>query len=139
MKIETHTHFADNYLPTVAASPCERQHAVPIDQIEVFMSNKLDSEVAEYEKKGFRTIGTAEFVGRGNQGVGLEARAQAHAVGAALVLFSLTPAKLRAIRKNHQGPIDFDAVLADPPTGYSPRGYSVLRAFFLAKAAANEA
>jgi hypothetical protein len=139
MKVETHTHFADNYLPIVAASPSERQPAVPIDQIEVFMSNKLDSEVAEYEKKGFRTIGTAAFVGRGNQGVGLEARTQAHAVGAALVLFSLTPAKLKTIQRNHQGQIDFDAVLADPPAGFSPRGYSVLRAFFLAKAAANEA
>ena len=132
MQIESHTKFADNYVPRLN-SP--KAGSVPVDAqaIQVLMCADLDAEVAKYSNQGFFQLGSAQFVGKGNEGVGREARDQAARVGAALVLFTLVPCKLRAVRKAPNGQIDMQAVRADPPAGLSPRGYSVLTAAFLAR------
>ena len=134
MRVESHTHFADNYV-TIPVAPAARPARVRSEVIQVLMCTDLDAEVAKYSAQGFFPIGSAQFVGKGNQGVGREARDQAARVGAALVLFTLVPCKLRAIRKTADGQIDMRAVRADPPAGLSPKGYSVLTATFLAKQA----
>jgi hypothetical protein len=133
MKIETHTNFSDHYVavaPTVTSRPLVR---VPVENIQVLMCADLDAEVEKYRSTGLYPVGTAQFVGKGNQGIGQEAREQAAVVGAALVLFSLVPCKLRAIRKTADGRIDMDAVRADPPASLSPHGHSVLTSVFLGR------
>jgi len=132
MKIETHTHFNDNYMAT-ATAPKTSATRVPVDAIQVLMCTDLEAEVSKYASQGFFPIGSAQFVGKGNHGVSREAREQAAKVGAALVLFTLVPCKLRALRKTIDGKLDMQAVRADPPLGFSPKGYSVLTSTFLAK------
>lgn len=134
MKIETHTHFAENYVASAAALNLA---VAPMDAhaVQVLMCADLQMEVDKYSSQGYVQLGSAQFVGRGNQGVGQEARAQAAKVGATLVLFTLVPCKLRAVRKAPNGQIDMQAVRADPPAGFSPTGYSVLTSAFLAKPA----
>jgi hypothetical protein len=134
MQIESHMHFAENYVPSSAA-PDLVVAPVDAEAVQVLMSADLQAEVAKYLSQGFVQIGSAQFVGRGNQGVGREARAQAAKVGAAVVLFTLVPCKLRAVRKGADGQIDIQALQADPPAGLSPKGYSVLTSAFLAKRA----
>jgi hypothetical protein len=135
MNIETHANFSDHYVAAVVKAPSRALVRVPVEDIQVLMCVDLDAEVQKYMTTGLCTVGTAQFVGKGNQGIGREAREQAAIVGAALVLFSLVPCKLRAIRKPAEGRIDMNAVLADPPASLSPRGYSVLTSVFLAREA----
>ena len=127
MDIETHSLFEQHYVPLAKAT------TPPVDEgnVQVLHSRDLPSDLTKWLKDGFSLIGTAEFVGRGNQGVGREARAQAAVVGASVVLFRPTPAKLKAIRRNSDGTIDLEAVLADPPAGLSARGYYVVQSMFL--------
>ena len=132
MKIETHTNFADHYVATAKATS-RILLRVPVADIRVLMCADLDAEVEKYRSTGLYPVGTAQFVGKGIQGIGQEAREQAAMVGASLVLFTLVPCKLRAIRKATDGRIDMDAVRADPPASLSPRGNSVLTAVFLAR------
>ncbi|WP_140637452.1 hypothetical protein [Methylibium rhizosphaerae] len=134
MRIETHTNFADHY---VAESAASRAAIVPVnaEAVQVLICKDLKAEVAKYVGQGFVQVGHAQFVGKGNQGVGREAREQAAEVGASIVLFTLVPCKLRAVRKAADGQIDMPAVLADPPSGFSPKGHSVLTSAFLAKRA----
>ena len=133
MNIETHTNFPDHYVAVTTNVPSGALVRAPLEDIQVLMSADLDVEVEKYRGAGLYPVGTAQFVGKGNHGIGLEAREQAAIVGAALVLFSLVPCKLRAIRKTTDGRIDMDAVRADPPAGFSPRGHSVLSSVFLAR------
>ncbi|MCV2360390.1 hypothetical protein LNV08_15545 [Paucibacter sp. TC2R-5] len=134
MKIEAHTHFAENYKSmATAAEVALALAATPLAAVQVLMCADLQAEVAKYTGLGFLQIGSAQFVGRGGQGVGREAREQATKVGAALVLFTLVPCKLRAVRKTADGQIDMQAVRADPPSSLSPKGYSVITSAFLAK------
>ena len=108
---------------------------IPYDAIQVLICDDLDAEVEKYRSSGLYPVGTCQFVGKGNQGIGREARDQAATVGAALVLFTLVPCKLRSIRTTPDGHIDMDAVREDPPASLSPRGYSVLTSVFLGKRA----
>jgi hypothetical protein len=134
MQIETHTHFAENY---VQSSTGSKVATAPVDAeaVQVLLCADLQAEVAKYLNQGFVQLGSAQFVGRGNQGVSREARAQAAKVGATVVLFTLVPCKLRAVRKTADGHIDMQALRADPPVGFSPKGYSVLTSAFLATCA----
>ena len=128
MDIQGHSLFEQHYVPlrkSTATAP-ESQSS-----IQVLHSRDLPSDLGKWLKDGFLLIGTAEFVGRGNQGVGREARAQAAVVGASVVLFRPTPARLKAIRRNSDGTIDLEAVLAAPPTTLSARGHYVVQAMFL--------
>ena len=85
---------------------------------------------------GFVTLGWADAGGKNDVMMGYPdpmARLAA-GVGAALVLYRITPARQRAVRRLPDGRIDMDAVRADPPAGMSPGGYSVTQAVFLAPA-----
>jgi len=139
MNIESHDLYAQHYVPLAPPQLEARTTSVDVDKVEVQMSRDLPAELGRRKSAGFLPIGTAEFVGRGSMGVGLEARTQAAKVGASLVLFRLTPAKVKAIRRNPDGTIDLESVLADPPASMSPRGYFVVQSYFLAKAPLNEA
>ena len=131
MNVASHTLFAEHYVanPTTQVSPPEE--AASLEDIQVLMSKDLGKDLKAWEERQYERIGTVEFVGKGNLGIGTEARTQAKTVGATVVLFRLWPAKLKAIRRTEDGSIDIDAVVADPPAGLSPRGYYVLRAAFL--------
>lgn len=132
MTIETHDLFAQHFQHlghsvSVSSTPTDAS------LVRVEMSRDLEADVEKMKSEGFVPMGKAEFVGRGNLGLGHEARTQAARVGAAAVLFRLTPAKLKAIRKTQDGAIDLSAVLANPPASLSPRGYYVVQSVFLAK------
>jgi len=131
MSIVSHTLFSENYLAGPATQSDSLNQAVSLDDIQVLISNDLQSDMRAWEEKHFERIDAVEFVAKGSHGVGAEARTQAQSVGATLVLFSLWPAKLRSIRKAADGSIDIASVIADPPAGLSPRGYYVLQAVFL--------
>ena len=139
MQIEPHDLYEQHYVSLVASEPRPTALSVDVDKVELQMSKDLPADLDRRRNSGFIPIGTSEFVGRGNMGVGIEARTQAARVGASLVVFRLTPAKLRAIRRDPDGAIDMESVLADPPAYMSPRGYFVLQSYFLAKAPQNEA
>jgi hypothetical protein len=96
-------------------------------------TNDLPGLVDEWGKKGFVTLGLSEVAGKNNvMGFSDLLCCTAVDVGAALVVFQITPAKLRAIRRNADGRIDIDAVRADPPANMHSAGYSVTQAVFLA-------
>ena len=133
MQIETHTKFADHYVANCATTNASSAIANG-DAIQVLICTDLKAEVGKYSSQGFIQVGHAQFVGKGNLGVHREAREQAVKVGASVVLFTLVPCKLRAIRKDPSGEIDMQAVLDDPPSRISPTGHSVLTSAFLAKA-----
>jgi hypothetical protein len=100
------------------------------------MFGSVSTEVGLMDQKLGRSLPglISEFVDRGNRmGVSHDARLQAAAIGASLVWFSSTPAKLRAIKRRRNGTINMASVLADPPASLSPRGYYVVRAVFLAR------
>lgn len=139
MQIEPHDLYEQHYVSLVASEPRPTASSVDADNVELHMSNDLRADLDRRRDSGFIPIGISEFVGRGSMGVGFEARTQAAKVGASLVLFRLTPAKLRAVRRSPDGAIDMEAVLADPPAYMSHRGYFVVQAYFLTKAPQNEA
>ncbi len=126
--------FAERYV-----DERRRRHIVPPirpGDVKVRYSQDLAGDLKAWENDGYKRIGSAEFVDRGNRmGISREASAQGAAVGASLVIFQATPAKLRAIRRDASGAIDMSPVLADPPTSASPRGYYVIHAVFLAQCA----
>jgi hypothetical protein len=127
--IRTHSLFADHFkaCPNTGPSP----GLVQRQDIQVLMSTRLDHEVAEKCAQGFELLGWAEFAEKGDCGVGAEASDEAARVGASLVLFSIWPAKFRAIKHLPDGSIDLAAVLADPPAALTPKSYFVLKAAFL--------
>jgi hypothetical protein len=93
----------------------------------------LQATVGKWEKAGFVRLGTADAVIRNDlMGYWHIIAYTAFAVGATLIIFQGTPAKLRKIRRLDDGHIDMDAVYADPPVQLSPRGSSVIQAVFLA-------
>jgi len=97
------------------------------------MSDDLPAAVAEWEQAGFTVLGTADAVTRNDRmGFSTALCQVAVAAGASLVLYQVTPAKARAIRRDGGGRIDMDAVRADPPASLSARGQSVTQAVFLA-------
>lgn len=128
--VRTHSLFADHFKASQGNGPCA---SVPVerDDIRVLMSTRLDHEVAEKCGEGFELVGWSEFSAKGDCGLGFEARDQAAKVGASLVLFSLWPAKFRAIKHLPDGSIDLAAVLVDPPAALTPKGYFVTKAAFL--------
>lgn len=130
MEIVSHSLFAEHFRANSDIGP-DSAHSVQADEVQVLMSKDLDSDIKEWQEKELELIGRAEFAGKGNHGVGVEACAQAVRVGATLVLFSLWPAKFRAIKHLADGSIDMAAVLADPPAYLSPKGYFVLKAVFM--------
>ena len=110
-----------------------QSRSVVVDEVKVRYSQSLSTDLATWTREGYNRIGSAEFVDRGNRmGVGHEAAVQAASVGASVVLFCATPAKVRAIRRTKKGNIEMKSVLDDPPASPSPRGYYVVRAIFLA-------
>ena len=139
MNIESHDLFEKHYV-CLAHPVLKGQIAtVEADKVKVQLSRDLSTDLESMKNEGLFPVGTAEFLGRGNMGVGLEARTQAAKEGASVVLFRLIPAKLKAIRRSLDGAIDLEAVLADPPASMSPRGYFVVQSFFLARAQSNDA
>ena len=95
----------------------------------------IENERATWEQKGYERVGWCEFADKGaRMGISHLAREQAAAVGASVVLFQSTPAKVRSIRKGPDGRIDMSLVHADPPASLSPRGTYVVHAVFLAGA-----
>lgn len=127
--IRTHSLFADHFKASqgIDTSP----GLVQKQDIRVLMSTRLDQEVAQKREEGFELVGSVEFAAKGDCGVAAEASDQAARVGASLVLFSIWPAKFRAIKRLPDGSIDLAAVLADPPAALTPKGYFVLKAAFL--------
>ena len=138
MNIESHDLFAKHYVSLTGAQQGQI-FATETSNVQVQMSRDLTADLERMKNSGQFLIGSAEFVGRGNLGVGFEARRQAVKVGACCVLVRFTPTKIKSIRTTPAGAIDLGAVLTDPPVSMSPRGYFVVQSFFLAKAAANEA
>lgn len=105
-------------------------------RIQLGMTDDLDAALARWKRDGFVTLGWADAGGKNDVMTGYPdpmARLAA-GVGASLVLYRITPAKVRAVRRLPDGRIDMDAVRADPPAGMSPGGYSVTQAVFLAPA-----
>ena len=131
MNIVTHNLFAEHFIAQAVAPDASKSPKVTAGEAQVLMSKNLDQECEEWQSKQYVRLGTAEFVAKGNYGVGAEARAQAGVCGATLVLFSLVPAKLRAVKREPNGGINLAAVLADPPASLSPRGHYVVRAVFM--------
>ena len=128
--------FAEYYVAdtTEPAESQVKQHleAAAVQTQYTHHTQDIEDAVMQWGLKGYRRVGSSEFVDRGNRmGVSHDARRQSAAVGASLVLFQFTPAKLRAIRRGIDGTIDMKAVRADPPAGLSPRGYYVTKAVFL--------
>ncbi|MFK3737346.1 hypothetical protein [Massilia sp. TN1-12] len=103
-------------------------------RIQLGMVDDLDAAVARWKRAGFVTLGWADAGGKNDVMTGYPdpmARLAA-GVGAALVLYRITPARQRAVRRLPDGRIDMDAVRADAPARMSPGGYSVTQAVFLA-------
>lgn len=96
-------------------------------------THDLSASVDQWEEKGFIKLGSSDTVGK-NDAVGFSHLLghAAAAVGATLVVFEATPAKLRSIHRDADGRVDMDQVRADPPVSLSPRGSSVTQAVFLA-------
>ena len=138
MNIESHDLFAKHYVP-MAQAHLEVGRALDAETVQVQPSRDLSADLWRLKATGLLPIGSAEFVGRGSMGMGFEARKQAAAIGASVVLFRLTPAKIKTIRRGPDGAIDLEPVLADPPASMSSRSYYVVQSFFLAKAPSNEA
>ena len=139
MEIEPHNLFGEHYVRIAQSIRKDESTTIDVDKVKVQLSRDLITDLHAMKNKGLLPVGMAEFVGKGNMGVGLEARTQAAKEGASVVLFRLTPAKLKAIRRSLDGAIDLAAVLADPPASMSPRGYFVVQSFFLARAKPNDA
>ncbi len=90
----------------------------------------LQARAAQWEKAGFARLGSSDAVIKNNQMDFSHILAHtAFAVGATLVAFQMTPAKLRSIRRLADGRIDMDAV---QPAQLSPGGSSVIQAAFFA-------
>jgi|SRR5882757_3431583 len=132
MKLANHNPFSEHYISDSSVMLIFRGKPVPQNDIQVLISRDLEYDLVQWVGPDYARIGTAEFVARGSQGIGEEARLQAALVGASVVLFQTTPAKLRAIRRRPDGSIDLSSVLGNPPASLSPRGYYVVRALFLA-------
>jgi hypothetical protein len=95
----------------------------------------LQATAVQWESAGFSRLGSSDAVIKNNQmGFSDILAYTAYGVGATLVAFQITPAKLRRIRRLDDGRIDMDAVHADPPSQLSPGGSSVIRAVFFAPA-----
>jgi len=129
MRIVSHSLFSEHYKP--APDGDGSANAVQADNVQVRMSRNLDGDLSAWREKGLKPIGEAEFVAKGDHGVAEEARAQAARVGANLVLFSIWPTKLRAVKHKPDGSIDIAGVLSDPAASLSPKGYFVMKAIFL--------
>jgi hypothetical protein len=119
-------------VPSVAAS-----HLGPITykvaRVRSDYTNDLLGTVDQWEKAGFLTLGLSEVVGKNDvMGFSDDLGHAAVAVGASLVVFQVTPAKLRAVRRSPDGRIDMDVVRANSPASFNPRGCSVVQAVFLA-------
>jgi hypothetical protein len=107
--------FAEHYVPMSNALASHPGQLVPEDTVQVRYSQDLAAGIKQFKKQGYRCIGNSEFVDRGNRmGVSDDARVHAAAIGASLVLFSSTPAKLRAIKRRRNGTINMSSVLIDP-------------------------
>jgi hypothetical protein len=131
LNIVNHTLFAEHYVSDMGLDVGDLSTNTMAGDVQIAMTKDIARDQKLWEEKQYQRIGSVEFVAKGNLSVGVAARAQASAVGATLVLFSLWPAKLKAIRRKDDGSIDIDAVIADPPASLSPRGYYVVRAAFL--------
>src|SRR5436190_710813 len=91
--------FADNYVP-ISRETGGPGGQIPEDAVQVRYRQDLAAAIKESERQGFLRIGTSEFVDRGNRmGVSHDARMHGASIGASLVLFSSTPAKLRTIKR----------------------------------------
>jgi hypothetical protein len=123
--------FEEAYIAKLRAKkPAPGQYfAVPV---KVAFSPTLDTDLAKWRRSGYSCIGTSDVVSKaGAQGFSRQLEEQALRVGAQVVLFCVWPAKLKSVRRDADGMIDLEAVVADPPAGFSPRGYAVTRALFL--------
>lgn len=90
----------------------------------------LQATTAQWEQAGFVRVGCSDAVIKNNQmGFSHILAHTALAVGATLVAFQMTPAKLRSIRRLDDGRIDMNAV---QPAQLSPGGSSVIQAAFFA-------
>ncbi len=125
--------FEEHY---VATSRRRRQaldlanHSQPVS---VRFSPTLEADLVKSEKSGYVCLGLADIVSKADEmGLSKQLEEQAVRVGAQLVLFCVWPTKLRSVRRDERGEIDLEAVVADPPASFSPKGYAVTRAFFLA-------
>jgi hypothetical protein len=113
-------------VPTVPVS-----HLGPVTymvaRVKCDYTKDLSGTVDKWEEVGFIKLGQSEVVSKNDDmGVSDGLSYTAAAVGASLVVFQITPAKLRAIRRNPDGSIDMDAVRADSPRSFNPSGYSVV-------------
>ena len=125
--------FTEHYVPRrrVAGRP---SHETIASRADVLFSATLEADLAQWRRKGYSCIGTADVVDlAGNAGPVDQLQQQASNVGAELVLFCIWPAKLRSIQRRPNGEIDFDRVVADPPASFSPKSYAVTAAMFLAR------
>lgn len=127
--------FAEHYLPKVRVKRSSALASVS-NEIAVLFSATLDADLAKWKRKGYSCLGLSDVLSKaGAQGVSPQLNEQAGRVGASVVLFCAWPAKVRSVRRGSTGEIDLEAVVADPPATFSPRGYAVTRALFLAKSA----
>jgi hypothetical protein len=131
MNVVAHNLFSEHFVAEAEMRDASEKPKASAGEAQVLMSKDLDHECEAWQGKQYVRVGTAEFVAKGNHGVGAEARTQAGVCGATLVLFSLVPAKVRAVKRKPDGSINLAAVLADPPAGLSPRGHYVVRAVFM--------
>ena len=131
--------FEEHYIAKGRAARCG---AAATDGMEaqVVFSPTLDADLSKWERDGYSCVGLADTVSRaGEQGVSRRLQEQAARVGAVAVLFCVWPAKVRSVRREANGEIDLDAVVADPPASFSPKSYAVTRALFLGRTEAARA
>jgi hypothetical protein len=116
-------------LPSLQIGPVAYNTA----RLQLGITQDLPASAAHWQEKGFVLLGTSDVVGQ-NDDMGIFERLHisALAVGASLVFFQITSAKVRNIRRKLSGHIDMEAALADMPSKASPKGHSIIQAAFLA-------
>jgi hypothetical protein len=125
--------FSEHYIP-------EQSHVLKLSperlgasKVQALFSKDISGDSVHWERQAHVRLGSCEFVEKGSRmGISYLAREQAASVGASIVLFQFTPAKVRAIRRGEDGRIDMSSVRADPPASLSPRGTYVVQAVFMA-------
>ena len=130
--------FTEHFVTDEGRTVPLRTEQVEAGSVQFRPTRDIPTDSASWEQQGFGPIGWCEFTEKGNRmGISHLAREQAASVGASVVLFQFTPAKVRSIQKGPDGRIDMLRVLADPPAGLSPRGTYVVQAVFLARSSAS--
>ncbi|MQA23658.1 hypothetical protein [Rugamonas rivuli] len=124
--------FAMHYVASCYAIASLNENVVDARYIHYRMD--IEVKVRNLEDDGYISLGRSEYVEQGSRmGVSNDAREQAAAIGASIVLFQFTPIKLESIRRLADGSIDIESARTAPSTTPTELGYYLTKAIFFAK------